>query len=89
MFFDFRCERCETTFEGFVKPSVHETECPECSHAARRLISAPHFDPKMGLDESNPTAASRWERVNKQKTAQDAKFFKEHGVDKKHHSFGS
>jgi len=88
MLFDFRCPGCGV-FEGFVKPDVRETPCPNCSTASTRLISAPRLDPKMGLDPDNPTAYDRWERVNKQKVAQDRAFYKEHGSDKKHHSYGS
>ncbi len=87
--YDWRCQSCNTKFEALEKMVTLERECPECGNVAKRLISAPRLDPKMGLDPSNTTAADRWARVNKQKTEQDKKFYEDHGVDKKHHSYGS
>jgi len=89
MFFDFRCTACDNVTEGFVKPDVHEQPCPECGAVAKRTISAPHFDPKMGLDSDFGTFSDKWARTNKQKTKQDKEFYEKHGVDKMHHSYGS
>ena len=87
--YDWLCQSCDLKFEQLEKPDVYTTECPDCTGHAKRLISSPRLDPKMGLDPSNPSAYERWARVNKQKTEQDKKFFEKHGVDKKHHSYGS
>ena len=87
--YDWRCQSCNTKFEALEKMVTVGRDCPECGGVAKRLISAPRLDPRMGLDPSNPTAAAKWERTNKQKTEQDKKFFRDHGVDKKHHSYGS
>ena len=87
MYFDFRCKVCDEVFEDFVKPDVLPS-CPKCSGDTKRLISAPRIVGN-GLDPSMPTAYAKWEKINKQKTAEDKKFYERHGVDKKHHSCGS
>jgi putative FmdB family regulatory protein len=87
MYFDFRCLTCEHRFEDFVKPDVNPP-CPECQSATDRLISTPRIE-LGGMDADFPSAYDKWEKTNKQKTAIDRKFFKEHGEDKKHHSYGS
>ncbi len=88
MFFDFRCEDCDKVIEEFVKPDVHVTECPDCKGKTARLISAVRFQ-NDGKDPSLPGAYDKWQKVNAQKTAQDKAFYERHGVDKKHHSYGS
>lgn len=88
MFFDFRCKECDHVFEGFVKPDVNPS-CPKCEGETKRLISAVRFTCGDGKDPDFPTSYDKWEKVNRQKTAQDKKFHADHGVDKKHHSCGS
>lgn len=85
MSFNFRCKdsACDHVFTDLVKPDVRTASCPECGHEAKRLIGAPTLDPKL---ESRHNI---WVKQNRQKIAQDKKFYKEHGVDKKHHSYGS
>jgi len=80
MFFDFRCQTCQQVFEDFVKPDVNPP-CPKCEGPSKRLVSAGQ-DPIM-ID------SDRWVKMTKQKSTQDKKFFDNHGVDKKHHSYGS
>lgn len=87
IYFDFRCKVCDHKFEDFVKPDANPS-CPKCSGNTTRLISAPRLGGN-GCDPSMPTAYAKWERINKQKTAEDKKFYERHGVDKKHHSYGS
>jgi putative FmdB family regulatory protein len=87
MLFDFRCDQ-HGKFEDFVKPDVYYAKCPECKRPCDRLISTPTLG-LSGTDPSLPTAYDKWEKRNKAKTAEDKKFYKEHGVDKKHHSYGS
>ncbi|MHC4649207.1 MAG: hypothetical protein ACYTBJ_27465 [Planctomycetota bacterium] len=43
----------------------------------------------MGLDPDFSTFGDKWAKKNKQKVEQDKKFYKDHGADKKHHSYGS
>ena len=80
MFFDFRCLRCDHKFEAFVKPDVTPS-CPMCFSNTKRLMSAPRVD--LGI------TSDKWARTNAKKVAEDKKFYKEHGTDKKHHSYGS
>ncbi len=87
MYFDFRCTECLHAFEGFVKPDVNPS-CPECSGVTKRLISAPRVT-LPGNDPSFPGAYDKWEKTRRQKADQDKKFYKEHGADKMHHSYGS
>lgn len=87
--YDWRCQSCNTKFEAFAKMAVLNHACPECGADSKRLISAPHFDPKMGLDPDFSTFGDKWAKKNKQKTEQDKKFHEAHGADKKHHSYGS
>ena len=87
MFFDFQCEECTHTFEDFVKPS-YRPPCPECQGKTIRLVSSPTIA-LSGTDPDFPGEYEKWERKRKQKAAEDKKFYDNHGVDKKHHSYGS
>jgi len=87
--FEWRCKDCDTKYDAMVKPDVREHACPRCGGDSKRLISTPRFDPKMGLDPDFSTFGDKWVKTNKQKTAQDKAFYEKHGVDKKHHSYGS
>jgi hypothetical protein len=88
MFFDFKCHTCGNEYEGFVKPDVLEEPCIQCGQQATRLISAPRTE-LPGTDPDFPGAYDAWAKKHEQKRKSDAKFYKEHGVDKKHHSYGS
>ena len=88
MFFDFDCPACGHAFEDFVKPDVLTTSCPECQSTAIRLISCPTIA-LSGTDPGFPGAYDLWEKKRKAKAAEDKKFYDKHGVDKKHHSYGS
>lgn len=90
--YDWRCtnESCGIKFEQMEKPDVKTTTCPSCSAEAKRLISAVRFDwMKMGRDPDFRSFGDKWAKANQQKVRQDRAFHKEHGADKKHHSFGS
>ena len=80
MYFDFRCNACQHVFEDFVKPDVNPS-CPKCSGMTMRLLSGGR--PVINID------SDAWVKMNRQKTAIDKKFHKEHGTDKLHHSYGS
>ena len=87
--YEWRCLSCEVKYDALAKMDVKVHACPECGADSKRLISAPQFDPKMGLDPDFPKASNKWARQTKQKTEQDKKFHADHGADKKHHSYGS
>lgn len=82
LMFDFRCTSCEHQFDDLVKSSVHSIPCPNCSSEAKRLVSTPRLDPKMGLDaEGNPTMGDRWAKIRKEKALIEKKHYKEHGTN--------
>lgn len=81
LLFDFRCTGCNHKFDDMVKSDVYEAPCPECGAQAKRLISCPRLDPKMGLDPDFPTAYDAWAKSKTQKTKIDKAHYKEHGVD--------
>jgi len=87
MYFDFRCLRCKHKFEDFVKPDVTPS-CPMCQGQTKRCISAPTVA-LSGTDPDFPGEYEKWERKRSKKAAEDKKFYDNHGVDKKHHSYGS
>jgi putative FmdB family regulatory protein len=89
IFFEFRCQKCAQKFSDLVKPDVQEAPCPECGEIGKRVLSTGKGMFSDGMDTDMGTDYDRWERQNKQKVAQDKKFYKEHGADKKHHSVGS
>jgi putative FmdB family regulatory protein len=79
--FDFRCTECSHKFEALVKSAVHFQQCPECGESAKRLISTPRLDPRMGIDPDMSTMGDKWARVRKQRAAIEKKHYKEHGTD--------
>jgi len=81
MYFDFRCKSCGTVTEAFVKPDVKTTTCPNCGGTTKRLISKPTIA-LSGTDPDFSTQYDKWERVQKQKVANDKKFYQNHGEDK-------
>ncbi len=82
IFYDFRCTSCEHKFDDLVKSDVFSIPCPKCSGEAKRLISTPRFDPRMGLDpEGNPTMGDRWAKIRKQRARQEKAHYQEHGTD--------
>lgn len=87
MVWDFRCLDCNQVAEHYAKPD-QAVSCPQCNGKTKRLISAPRIE-ITGKDPDFGTAYDKWERINKQKTAQDKAFYDRHGVNKMHHSYGS
>lgn len=70
--FEFGCEACGNQFDDLVKPDVHTTSCPKCNAEAKRLLSAGHLDYRMGIYSSSfPTAAAKWERIQREKARTD------------------
>lgn len=77
--FDWGCDNGHE-FEELVKPDTLEMECPQCGAIAKRLISPVRSDwRKMGVDPDFPTAASKWEKMQRQKAS------KEDSVNLKHY----
>jgi putative FmdB family regulatory protein len=89
--YEWRCRSCELRFEKLSKSDIWTTDCPNCRHEAKRIISAPHFDPAMGLDPAFPTMYKKWATTRKQRTKIDQKYAESHGddaYDPRHGSYG-
>lgn len=78
--YEYLCPSCGHEFEEFnsIEDRAKE-QCPSCTSIAEVQISAPHFDPRIGLDPDFPTFADKWanarERKTKEETAQYKKDF--------------
>lgn len=83
MYFDFRCTDCGLKFDDLVNQEDTRIPCESCGEPAIRVMSTPNLSNKM---ESRHNI---WVKQNRQKIEQDKKFYKDHGADKKHHSYGS
>lgn len=57
--FEELCERCD------------ELPCLKCGKPAKRIISGPRLDPKMGLSNDFPTMADRWEKRTRERARND------------------
>jgi putative FmdB family regulatory protein len=56
----YRCE-CGKEFEAIRSVEKREeAPCLACGRKGKHLISAPHFDPKMGLDPAFATFSDKW-----------------------------
>jgi putative FmdB family regulatory protein len=60
--YEWRCNdaRCNTKFDRMAKMSQTVTTCPECGGQARRLISSPTLDYRMGVDPDFGTMGDKW-----------------------------
>lgn len=87
--YEWRCKACTTKYDALVKMDVYDHACPECGAESERLISAGTRPFGNGRDPDMSSDYDRWQKQNKQKQAIDKKFYKDHGTDKKHHSYGS
>ena len=65
LLYSFRCEEGHVT-DHFIDTSIKKVTC-ECGKEAKRLLSTPHFPLSQGVDESMPTAALRWEKMQRGK----------------------
>lgn len=67
--FDFQCGLCETVFEELVPSDVRQVKCPHCDmgHADRQISPVRSDWRNMGVSNDFPTAAGKWERMQRQK----------------------
>jgi putative FmdB family regulatory protein len=81
--YDWRCNTaaCYTKFEAMAPMSQMSGQCPECGGQAKRLISAPRIDPRMGVDTDFGTMGDRWAKKMEQKAMEAKKRQLEHGDD--------
>jgi len=70
--FDFHCVSCEKVFEELVEPHVKNVPCPKCGWEATRQVSLGHLAyRRMGVSSDFPTAAAKWEKMQRRKTKVD------------------
>ncbi len=81
--YDFECRKCTHTFEEFDDMEARvPVNCPLCAEPSMRLISAPMFDPRLGLDRASfPTMADKWERTRRQRLQIETKQAASRGED--------
>ena len=79
--YDFRCTECNAKFEALVKPDIYVTSCHDCAGNAKRLISSPRMDPRLGVDPDFPGAYGKWEKTQRQKRQVEKRYYRDHGVD--------
>lgn len=65
MLFDFQCQNGHV-FERNVASQVRELDCPDCSAAAIRIISAPAL--KIPFTGDYPGAAYKWARYHEKRS---------------------
>ena len=78
--YDWKCQHGHK-FEQMAKMYVRETDCPHCGASAKRLISTPRLDPRMGLDPDFPGAYDKWAKTRRQRATIEREHYKEHGDD--------
>ena len=79
MVFEFECE-CGEIFDDLVQSSVRECPCPKCQKNAKRILSAPRFDIRMGVDPTgNPTMGRKWARQHEQSRKIEEKRARDNG----------
>lgn len=80
--FDFECPNGHS-YDDLVQPDVHQAPCPTCGQEGTRQVSAPRFDPRMGIDATGfPTMGDKWARVRKQRKIVEERRAAEHGPDR-------
>lgn len=81
MMFEFECDTggCGTRFDELIKSDTHSLPCPHCGGPARRLVSTPRFDPRMGLDPGFPDAYEKWGRMRKQRAKEEREYADRNG----------
>jgi hypothetical protein len=78
--FDWVCDTCGEEYSDLAKPDTHQQMHDLCGGMAKRILSAPHFDIRMGVDPTgNPTMARKWARQHEQSRKIEEKRAREHG----------
>lgn len=79
--FEFQCPCCDLIFDDLVQPHEMTHACPKCqSPHAKRILSAPRFDIRMGIDAvGNPTMGAKWARQHEQARKVEEKRARDNG----------
>jgi len=62
--YDYECD-CGLNFECVKKVAERHSATCSCGKEAKHIISACHFDPRMGVDPAFPTFASKWDKKHR------------------------
>lgn len=80
MMFEWQCNKCRREFSDLAQPDVKRLRHEGCGGMSKRLISAPHFDIRMGIDPTgNPTMAAKWARQHEQARKIEDRRARDHG----------
>lgn len=79
-FYDFKCP-ADHVFEDMVPVAQTTLPCPTCGAAARRLVSLPMIDPRLGLDPAFRTVGDRWAKIREQRKRIEEARARDHGPD--------
>lgn len=71
--FEFFCEDCKEGSEHFIYSLDEKPECPTClGHNMTRILSTPRIGwRQMGVDTGFPSAAAKWEKMQRNKARTD------------------
>ena len=68
----YRCN-CGKEFESIRDVEAREeAPCFACGNKGKHIISAPNFDPKMGLDPDFATFSSKWAKTREKAAKQSS-----------------
>lgn len=77
---DYECPSCGCVEERVTcRDEVNSQNCQACGGPMTKLLAAPHFDYRMGVDTAYGTFGDKWARMQRQKAAIAAKKRLEHG----------
>jgi putative FmdB family regulatory protein len=81
--YEWRCNdaKCNTKFDAMAPMSQVVGQCPTCGGTAKRLISAPTIDPRLGVDPDFGTLGDKWAKKMERKAKDAKKRQLEHGDD--------
>jgi DNA-directed RNA polymerase subunit RPC12/RpoP len=68
LLFEFKCGAGHVT-DNFVDTETRSIKCPVCGSPASKLISKPRLPISQGWDTSLPTAALKWEKMQRAKNS--------------------
>lgn len=78
--YEFQCGACRKIFDDLVQPDQQTHVCPDCGKSAKRILSAPRFDIRMGIDAvGSPTMGAKWARQHEQARKADEKRSRDNG----------
>lgn len=79
--FDYICSCCQHKFEELVPRELQDQQsCPVCYMPAKRQLSAPRLDTRLGVDVASfPTLGDKWVRNRKQHQRIEEARKREHG----------